>query len=93
MDTFRQDGFAVFPSVLSVPAVNLLNDRLEDVLRGNYDRGVKPDKVPRLIKGRKPGDESSSGEKKASIGPIGFSGNLQNVKVLQIMYEIWLNPS
>ena len=27
---------------------------LEDVLRGVYDRGRKPDKVPRLIKGNKP---------------------------------------
>jgi hypothetical protein len=33
--------------------VDALNDRLEDVLRGVYDRGRKPDKVPRLIKGNK----------------------------------------
>jgi ectoine hydroxylase-related dioxygenase (phytanoyl-CoA dioxygenase family) len=95
IDSFRKDGFIVFPNVASVEAVCLLNDRLEDVLRGHYDRGLKPDKIPRLIKGNKPNSNSSNKneeasssstkKKKSSIGPIGFSGNLQNVKVLQII--------
>jgi ectoine hydroxylase-related dioxygenase (phytanoyl-CoA dioxygenase family) len=69
-------------------------------LRGQYDRGITPDKTPRLIKGDKPNlisnkkdqknNETSSSsknknKKKSSIGPIGFSGNYQNVKVLQII--------
>lgn len=95
---FREDGFAVCPNVVSLSGVNALNDRLEDVLRGSYDRGRKPDKIPRLLKGDKPRnngslestDALSSDNKKSkkqvkSIGPIGFSGNLQNVKVLQII--------
>ncbi|VEU33787.1 unnamed protein product [Pseudo-nitzschia multistriata] len=119
IDKFRSDGFAVFPNVLSPDAVDALNDRLEDVLRGVYDRGQKPDKTPRLLKSHKPQslprDESTypsnvetenpeiaaaaeiepkgSGKKKKhrkkkgspSVGPIGFSGNLENVKVLQII--------
>ena len=104
INSFRRDGFAVFPEVVSANAVDALNDRLEDVLRGVYDRGRKPDKVPRLIKGHKPQpaettiDDSVSTPdeqtkttakkrrpKKSGMGPIGFSGNLQNVKVLQII--------
>jgi hypothetical protein len=121
IDRFQKDGFAVFKEVISTDAVEALNDRLEDVLRGVYDRGRTPDKVPRLVKGHKPqrklretttleptttttpeavvapnkstknkkrskkpgGGNSSSSS--CSIGPIGFSGNFENVKVLQII--------
>ena len=96
--SFRADGFVVCPKVVSLSAVEALNDRLEDVLRGNYDRGRKPDKVPRLVKGDKPespvhSDTAASKDmstkkesrKRNRIGPIGFNGNLQNVKVLQII--------
>ena len=129
VDRFQNDGFAVFTEVISTDAVEALNDRLEDVLRGVYDRGRKPDKVPRLVKGQKPQPKGKLREGEAtllepttttttipeavvtpptkstkknknkskqpgsnkiknsscSIGPIGFSGNLQNVKVLQII--------
>ena len=91
IDTFQRDGFVVFPNVASLEAVHVLNDHLEDVLRGTFDRGSKPDKIPRLIKGDKPIssssgiNEKSTRKKKSSVGPIGFSGNLQNVKVLQVI--------
>jgi hypothetical protein len=90
-DAFRKDGFVVFPTVLSIAAVAALNDRLEDVLRGSYDRGKKPDKIPRLLKGSKPAKVPNEGvepQKKKSpkpSAPLGFSGNLTNVKVLQII--------
>ena len=118
IDSFQRDGFAVFPEVISTNAVDALNDRLEDVLRGVYDRGRTPDKVPRLVKGHKPqplrepeipipdtndsppppppdktkqkhnkttAKKKKHGRTKRTIGPIGFSGNLQNVRVLQII--------
>lgn len=113
IDRFRIDGFAVFPNVISADAVAALNDGLEDVLRGDFDRGRRPDKVPRRIKGPKPQPRappedliselsiSSTAEsgvvptngkrtskpktKSGGMGPIGFSGNLANVKVLQII--------
>jgi hypothetical protein len=122
IDRFQNDGFVVFTEVISTDAVEALNDRLEDVLRGVYDRGQKPDKVPSLVKGHKPQPKGKLSEREAtvlepttttipeaigtqptkstknnkkskqsgggsscSIGPIGFSGNLQNVKVLQII--------
>eukprot|EP00934_Nitzschia_sp_Nitz4_P003588 Nitzschia sp. Nitz4//scaffold11_size288233//179639//180646//NITZ4_000790-RA/size288233-processed-gene-0.174-mRNA-1//1//CDS//3329534122//3578//frame0 len=84
IDTFQSDGFVIFPDVVSLEAVQTLNDRLEDVLRGSYDRGVAPDKTPRLIKGQKPQVDALAPHKGVP-GPLGFSGNLQNVKVLQII--------
>ena len=47
-DSFATDGFAVFPRVLSAEVVEELNDRLEEILRGRYDRTQKPDKSPKL---------------------------------------------
>merc|ERR1719253_707316 len=109
IEHFQNDGFAVFGNVISLGAVDALNDRLEDVLRGVYDRGRAPDKTPRLVKGRKPqpkinkltssshssmdpanaSNKPQGKNKKKSggvgVGPIGFSGNRQNVKVLQII--------
>eukprot|EP00980_Cylindrotheca_fusiformis_P018674 scaffold6219_cov146-Cylindrotheca_fusiformis.AAC.9 len=115
IESFRNDGFCIFPNVLSQYAIDALNDRLEDVLRGIYDRNRKPDKVPRKLKSQKPrqtmnkeedstmnetesknnpNDHHQQQEEKnnkttikqsGGIGPIGFSGNYQNVKVLQII--------
>ena len=122
IDSFQKEGFVVFRHVVSTEGVDALNDRLEDVLRGVYDRGRKPDKIPRLVKGDKPQaqalpvavaeiikDQPSSVEveeetitttttatitkvnkkqqkkKRCGMGPIGFSGNTENVKVLQII--------
>ena len=54
INQFQKDGFAVFRDVISSDAVAALNDGLEDVLRGDFDRGRKPDKVPKRIKSNKP---------------------------------------
>lgn len=88
IDSFQSDGFVLCRKVTSKDAVEALNDRLEDVLRGKYDRGNAPDKMPRLLRSEKPLSRFStntSSTKKKPAGPIGFSGNLQNVKVLQII--------
>jgi len=107
-DQYRRDGFVVFPNVLSQEDVNALNDRLEKVLRGDYDRQQKPDKTPRLLKSHyethqfdEGKDDSAAdhldnnnnnstkrkkgGASSMAKGPLGFSGNLQNVKVLQVI--------
>ena len=78
IDVFDDDGFVVIPNVLDQPTVDQLNDRLEKVLRGQYDLERKPDKTPKLLK-------SNLKKDGGTVGPIGFSGNLQNVKVLQII--------
>lgn len=43
--TFESDGFVVIPNVLSASDVAKLNQRLRAVLRGDNDRGRRPDKV------------------------------------------------
>jgi phytanoyl-CoA hydroxylase len=89
---FRADGFVVIPDVVSIEAVDALNDRLEDCLRGTYDRGRKPDKVPRPLRIEKPQfpfrktEGRNQGKRSGNnLGYVGFSGNLQNVKVLQVI--------
>jgi ectoine hydroxylase-related dioxygenase (phytanoyl-CoA dioxygenase family) len=110
--SFSEDGFVVVENVLSKEDVHTLNDRLEDILRGNYDRGQAPDKAPRRVKLAKAESNCSddkcdnldktaittepSGTSKKSksqsqkiqapaAGPLGFSGNVQNVKVMQVI--------
>jgi len=49
-NTYASDGFVILPNVLDSTTVEALNERLEHVLRGTYDRGEKPDKTPKIIK-------------------------------------------
>lgn len=77
-DQFRQDGFIAFPQVLENTTVDSLNTELEEILRGRYDRDQRPDKQPKLIKGLLKKDGGT-------VGWLGFSGNLQNVRVLQVI--------
>ena len=93
---FETDGFVVFPNFFSSQTVFALNERLEYILRGTYDRG-QPDKAPRLVKSQIPQsslrntknnnnrNDKTYDSRKEAKGPLGFSGNLQNVKVLQII--------
>jgi hypothetical protein len=95
VELFQKDGFVVFPSVLPGSLINSLNDRLEEILRGRYDRGSKPDKTPKILKTRYRGrqvEESKCGERggtrgkpKGTVGALGFSGNYENVRVLQVI--------
>ena len=62
---FRQDGFVVFPRCISIDVVYTLQQRLEDVLRGKYDRQSPPDKTPALIV-----DSKKNGKRK--LGPLGY---------------------
>ena len=99
--SFASDGFVKLPGVLTSDAVEALNRRLEHVLRGQYDRGVKPDKTPKLIKlgmatqydDEKKDEEEDAAPKQqrnrkrpgGNIGPLGFTGSRQNAKVLQVI--------
>ncbi len=117
-ESFSKDGFVVISHVLDLGDVEALNDRLEEVLRGRYDRNQAPDKSPRLIKNELLPTYNDSGlSKKATcrraedtaavnitdddddrdkarqrkqkrnsrVGPLGFSGNFNNVRVLQVI--------
>jgi phytanoyl-CoA hydroxylase len=83
-ESFRREGFAVLPFVLSPSQVDELNFQLEQILRGTYDRGIPPDKQPRLIKTKLPPNPQLSKASTATAA-LGFSGNYQNVKVLQLI--------
>ncbi len=91
---FWADGYAVFPKVFSQSTVNLLNHRLELVLRGEFDTGVKPDKAPKLIKTQLPkknrgissfeGNETIESENEIKRFALGYSGNKRK-KVFQVI--------
>lgn len=90
-ETFAKDGFVVLDHVLDRGTVDALNDRLEEVLRGRYDRNQAPTKTPRLIKSEMNRDKNNDGANRVEtqcahrVGPLGFSGNLNNVKVMQVI--------
>lgn len=119
-ESFARDGFVVFPGVLGKDHVDALNEQLEEILRGRYDRDRSPDKTPKLLKteyrkkktsssaSSSPKDDkeaiakkqaSPTDQEKSAIatkkansnkvsyaaGELGFTGNLQNVKVLQVI--------
>ena len=46
-EQFRQSGHVTMPRLLEEKTVRLLNDRLEAVLRDNFDTGSPPDKMPK----------------------------------------------
>jgi ectoine hydroxylase-related dioxygenase (phytanoyl-CoA dioxygenase family) len=75
---FDEDGFVIFPRAISLTVVQTLQQRLEDVLRGRYDRGTPPDKAPSLIV-----DSTKGGRRK--LHPLGFDGTCGNLRVLQII--------
>merc|ERR1719401_2836913 len=91
---FLNDGYAVFPQVFSQHTIDLLNDRLEFVLRGEYDTGVKPDKAPKIIKTpllmKNRDNHSLEGNKRIENRrgtkqlALGYSGNKRK-KVFQVI--------
>lgn len=96
VDRYQSDGFIAFPEpVLERTVVAELNRNLEEIFRGRYTKNHKPDKQPKLFKNEYRGSSkvlndphSDQGKRKRKIsvvGPLGFSGNLTNVKVLQII--------
>lgn len=75
---FHDDGFTVFPQVLTQESVNDLNYELELVLRGNYDTRTPPDKHPKVIKQPMPSAHNNY------YHTLGYSGNDRS-KVFQII--------
>jgi hypothetical protein len=46
--SFQRDGFVVFHKAIDPTLVSTLQSRLDEVLRGEYNRNIPPDKVPNL---------------------------------------------
>lgn len=83
IEDFQRDGYAIFKEVFTQDTIDALNHRLELVLRGEYDTGMKPDKTPKLIKTPIISGENvdkTEIDKKA----LGYSGNPRK-KVFQII--------
>eukprot|EP00854_Cymbomonas_tetramitiformis_P007534 gene7534-8970_t len=72
---YARDGFVTLENLITPATVDILNERLERVLRGQYDTGTAPDKRPKLLKDN-------------NKGVLGFSGNTQGVRTLQLI-NIW----
>ena len=70
---FKQAGFVRIEQLVPPAAAAHLADRLERVLRGEYDTGVPPDKRPKVPKGP---------------GALGFSGERRGARTVQ-MINVW----
>ena len=80
---FQSDGYVVFHQVLSQETVHQLNQRLELVLRGEYNTGCGPDKTPKLIKTPYANENLSDCDVRKKKA-LGYSGNKRK-KVFQII--------
>ena len=70
---FKQAGFVRIEQLVPQATAAHLAERLERVLRGEYDTGVPPDKRPKVPKGP---------------GALGFSGERRGVRTVQ-MINVW----
>lgn len=75
-EDFEADGFVVFHDAVCPSLVSTLQSRLEDVLRGEFNRNAAPDKMPKHMMNRK---------KNKQAAPLGYDGKSQNSRVLQII--------
>jgi len=81
--SFLNDGFLVFHDAIDSNMVSNLQERLELVLSGNFDRGSPPDKIPRFLMNSQP---KKKGKKTKKLGPLGHDKDSSNKnRVLQII--------
>ena len=90
--SFDENGFVIFHHALSPSLVSTLQSRLEEVLRGRFNRNSPPDKMPKLPttanksskKGRS-AKNNCSDNNNSMAAPLGYDGNSNNSRVLQII--------
>ena len=83
-ESFQNDGFILFHDAVSPSLVSTLQSRLEEVLRGNYNRGFPPDKIPRFLMDSAPKKQGKKASK--TLGPLGYDPNSNSKnRVLQII--------
>lgn len=76
IDEFLRSGFQRFDDALAQSfVVDELNEALERVLHGHYDRGIAPDKMPAVVKDQR-------------AGAIGFSGSTDNIRIVHLI-NVW----
>ena len=79
--SFQDDGFVLFHHALSPSLVSTLQSRLEEVLRGRFNQNEPPDKLPKFRVHSKKGKHKSN----SAPLPLGYDGNRNNSRVLQII--------
>jgi len=76
--SFQNDGFAIFHDAIDASFVSNLQTRLEHVLRGRFDRGTPPDKMPDIL-------NDNYDENNRNNAPLGFRPHNSKKKVIQII--------
>ena len=76
--SFQNDGFTVFHDAITASFVCHLQTRLEHVLRGRFDRGLPPDKMPEIL-------NDNYDENNTNNAPLGFRPHNSKKKVIQII--------
>jgi len=76
--TFHDDGFFLFHNAISTIFVSHLQSRLEHVLRGRFDRGKAPDKMPKIL-------TDNYDENNNNNAPLGFRPHNSKKRVIQII--------
>jgi hypothetical protein len=77
-ESFSRDGFTIIHNLITPELCAVLNDRLEAVLRGGYDKdGGRPDKVPKF-------SHDTRTKKGKKVAPLGGPSK----RTLQII-NIW----
>lgn len=74
---FQHDGFVLFHNAINKPFVSRLQSRLEHVLRGRFDRGKAPDKMPIILN-----DDFND---RTNYPPLGFHPHNSKKRVIQII--------
>ncbi|KAL7518919.1 hypothetical protein ACHAWX_003720 [Stephanocyclus meneghinianus] len=74
---FQHDGFVLFHNAINKPFVSRLQSRLEHVLRGRFDRGKAPDKMPIILN-----DDYND---RTNYPSLGFHPHNSKKRVIQII--------
>jgi hypothetical protein len=76
--SFHSDGFVLFHNAIDASFITRLQSRLEHVLRGRFDRGMPPDKMPKIL-------TDNYDEKSSNNPPLGFREHNSKKRVIQII--------
>jgi len=83
--SFQNDGFIVFHNVIDPTLVTTLQSRLDEVLRGQYNRNSPPDKAPILQKKNTQKNHVDNGSIVSPLARSDGDGSNYNSQVLQII--------
>lgn len=83
--SFQSDGFVVFQNAIDLAQVSTLQSRLDEVLRGRYNRSSPPDKAPKLQTMQKSENDNVGDNISLAVSPLGGNDRPSDSRVLQII--------